>query len=240
LEDAEKRILAPVKSTYQSEMVNIGDGSHIRSISIKPTETKSHSAIPLVLVHGFGGGIGIWIKNLDTLSRHRPIYAFDLIGFGRSSRPSFSQCPIEAEGQFVDSIEKWRAAVGLEKFILLGHSMGAYLASAYAMKFPERVEHIVLADPWGFPEQPPDAAEKFVKRVPLWARTLIKIMEPFNPLAGIRAAGPWGPGLVAKMRPDFKRKYDSLFSDDTIHNYIYHCNAQTPSYDITTVLLIHN
>jgi pimeloyl-ACP methyl ester carboxylesterase len=196
LEDAEKRILAPVKSTYQSEMVNIGDGSHIRSISIKPTETKSHSAIPLVLVHGFGGGIGIWIKNLDTLSRHRPIYAFDLIGFGRSSRPSFSQCPIEAEGQFVDSIEKWRAAVGLEKFILLGHSMGAYLASAYAMKFPERVEHIVLADPWGFPEQPPDAAEKFVKRVPLWARTLIKIMEPFNPLAGIRAAGPWGKAML--------------------------------------------
>jgi pimeloyl-ACP methyl ester carboxylesterase len=35
-------------------------------------------------------------------------------------------------------MEGWRRAVGLEKFILLGHSMGGNLSAAYALKYPER------------------------------------------------------------------------------------------------------
>jgi len=50
--------------------------------------------------------------------------------------------------------------MGLEKIVLLGHSFGGYLSSAYAMKFPDRVEHLILADPWGFPERPDDLAQK--------------------------------------------------------------------------------
>lgn len=180
-------------------MVDIGDGCQIRSISINSSQLDTSSHIPLVLVHGFGGGVGIWIKNLDELSRHRSVYAFDVLGFGRSSRPKFSDCPVKAEDQLVESIEKWRAELGLEKFVLLGHSLGAYLASAYAIKFPERVEHVVLAEPWGFPEQPLDAAERFARRVPMWVRMMVRVMEPFNPLAGIRAAGPWGE-IVRQMQ----------------------------------------
>lgn len=42
-----------------------------------------------------------------------------------------------------------------------------------------------------------------------------------------------GPGLVNRFRPDFKRKFEDLFDDDTMTQYIYHCNAQTPRYAIT-------
>nr|XP_014339676.1 PREDICTED: abhydrolase domain-containing protein 4-like [Latimeria chalumnae] len=45
----------------------------------------------------------------------------------------------------------------------------------------------------------------------------------------LRIAGPWGPGLVQKFRPDIKRKFEHLFDDETITEYIYHCNAQSPS-----------
>lgn len=38
-----------------------------------------------------------------------------------------------------------------------------------------------------------------------------------------------GPGLVQRFRPDFKRKFADFFEDDTISEYIYHCNAQNPS-----------
>nr|KAF6498726.1 abhydrolase domain containing 4, N-acyl phospholipase B [Molossus molossus] len=37
------------------------------------------------------------------------------------------------------------------------------------------------------------------------------------------------PGLVQRFRPDFKRKFADFFEDDTISEYIYHCNAQNPS-----------
>jgi abhydrolase domain-containing protein 4 len=81
-------------------------------------------------------------------------------GFGRSSRCYFKTDNILAENQYIGAIEKWRQAMGLEKVVLLGHSFGGYLSSAYAIKFPDRVEHLILADPWGFPERPEDVSQK--------------------------------------------------------------------------------
>ncbi|XP_045907052.1 (Lyso)-N-acylphosphatidylethanolamine lipase isoform X2 [Micropterus dolomieu] len=195
---------------------------------------------PLVMVHGFGGGVGLWIRNLEALSRSRPVYAFDLLGFGRSSRPPFPSDAIKAEEQFVNSIEQWRQSVGLENMILLGHSLGGYLAASYAIQYPSRVSHLILVDPWGFPEQPQtqtpvsEGQTEVVKRPPLprWVKAIAAVVSLFNPLAVIRAAGPWGPGLVNRFRPDFKRKFEDLFDDDTMTQYIYHCNAQTPSGEV--------
>lgn len=140
------------------------------------------------MVHGFGGGIGLWAMNIDALAKDRTVYAFDVLGFGRSSRPQLSTDPEEAEVEFVDSIEQWRNEMGLENFVLLGHSFGGYLASSYALKYPSRVKHLVLADSWGFPEKPPE----FEFAIPLWIKVLVAVASPFNPLAGLRAAGPWG------------------------------------------------
>lgn len=63
--------------------------------------------------------------------------SFDL-GFGRSSRPVFSSDAMGAEREFVDAIEEWRKEVQLERFNLMGHSMGGFLATSYAIRFPSR------------------------------------------------------------------------------------------------------
>lgn len=99
---------------------------------------REESNFPLVMIHGFASGCGLWCKNLDALAKHRPVYVFDLLGFGRSSRPEFPNDPEEAEKQFINSVEEWRAAMKLEKFILLGHSLGGYIATSYAISHPNR------------------------------------------------------------------------------------------------------
>lgn len=226
-----------MKLPFRSQFVSIDSilgckGSHqIRTLQLGPgcpEEAVGDERVPLVLVHGFASGVALWLLNLDDLAQDRPVYAFDLLGFGRSSRPRLSRDSLEAEYQFVQSMEEWRAQVGLDRFVLLGHSMGGFLAASYALRFPERVSHLVLADPWGFPER--RLAARQALQLPSWVRVVSTLLSPFNPLAAVRIAGPWGPRLVEKIRPDIGRKYEHLVDDSqAIPRYIYHCNAQTPS-----------
>ncbi|AWP04589.1 putative abhydrolase domain-containing protein 4 [Scophthalmus maximus] len=238
LKTTESKILSCIQNDLWARFVTLPNQDRIWTLTLNNKGVRKPAApkTPLVMVHGFGGGVGLWIRNLDVLSRSRPVYAFDLLGFGRSSRPAFPSDAAKAEEQFVDSIEQWRKSVGLEDMILLGHSLGGYLATSYAIQYPSRVSHLILVDPWGLPERAQTQMEgtEVVKRPspPHWVKAIAAVVSLFNPLAVIRAAGPWGPGLVNRFRPDFKRKFEDLFDDDTMTQYIYHCNAQTPSGEV--------
>ncbi|KAF2899955.1 hypothetical protein ILUMI_06222 [Ignelater luminosus] len=117
--------------------------------------------------------------------------------------------------------------MNLDNFILLGHSMGGFLATSYALSYPDRVKHLILADPWGFAERP---LESQIKQIPLWVKVIAYTLSPFNPLAAVRAAGPWGQWVIDKARPDITRKFSGVLSEEgLITQYIYQCNSQTPS-----------
>ncbi|KAG7469816.1 hypothetical protein MATL_G00132790 [Megalops atlanticus] len=224
LKEAETRMLQSISSKFSQQHVHISNGNRIWTLMFN---VGARDATPVVLLHGFGGGVGLWALNLDALSQRRPVYALDLLGFGRSSRPQFSSDACEAEQQFVDSIEQWRATVGLEAMILVGHNLGGYLAASYSLRFPSRVKHLILVEPWGFPERPDTGDQD--RPIPVWIKALGAMLSPFNPLAGLRLAGPLGPMLVQTLRPDFKKKFSSMFNDNTVTEYIYHLNVQTPS-----------
>ena len=85
----------------------VGENDKLWSVICNPDK----GGTPLVMVHGMGGGVGLWSMNLEALAEKRPVFAFDLLGFGRSSRPSFSEDPQEAEDMFVESIENYRKSV---------------------------------------------------------------------------------------------------------------------------------
>ncbi|XP_071785530.1 (Lyso)-N-acylphosphatidylethanolamine lipase-like [Asterias amurensis] len=223
LQQAEESILSCIKTKYEGKFVPITSEDKLWTIKLNPSEASDKT--PVVLVHGFASGVGLWSLNLDALSEKQPLYAFDMLGFGRSSRPKMPNDPELAEKEFVDAMEKWRSKVGIEKMVLVGHSLGGYLTYSYSIQHPERVQHLVLADPWGFSEKPP--AEEL--RFPLWIRAIGAVATAFNPLSSIRAAGPWGPRLLKRARGDLSKKFIKLFDDDRICTYIYHCNAQQPS-----------
>ena len=142
------------------------------------------------MIHGLGAGLGIWVMNIKELSENRPVYAFDLLGFGRSSRPDFDEDPQTVEETFVNSIADTIKELGLEKCILIGHSFGGYLAYAYAIKHPEHVKSLVLVDPWGFTEKTQDWEQN--EAVPKWIKMMAAMLSPFNPYAVLRFVGPLG------------------------------------------------
>ncbi|XP_014380862.1 protein ABHD4 [Alligator sinensis] len=225
LKNVEARIMQCLRSPFMGRYVTLPNRARIWTVSLR--QERDESRTPLVLLHGFGGGVGLWVLNLDALGARRPLHAFDLLGFGRSSRPPFPRDAQEAEDAFVGSIEAWRQEMGLSSMILLGHSLGGFLAASYSLQYPERVKHLILVDPWGFPVRPADPSQTHAP--PTWVKAVAAVLGRSNPLAVLRVAGPWGPSLVQRFRPDFKQKFAEFFEDDTISEYIYHCNAQTPS-----------
>jgi len=147
---------------WNSELVQLaGKARALNEFSVvRPEESVDNN---LVMLHGYGAGLGFFYKNFEGLSR-RPnwkLYALDLLGMGRSSRPAFKinakekEDKIkEAESWFVDALEEWRIKRGIEKMTLLGHSLGGYMAVAYALKYPGHLNKLILASPVGIPEDP--------------------------------------------------------------------------------------
>ncbi|EGW04088.1 1-acylglycerol-3-phosphate O-acyltransferase ABHD5 [Cricetulus griseus] len=223
-------MLKCVPCTYKKEPVRISNGNRIWTLMFSHDIS---SKTPLVLLHGFGGGLGLWALNFEDLSTDRPVYAFDLLGFGRSSRPRFDSDAEEVENQFVESIEEWRCALGLNKMILLGHNLGGFLAAAYSLKYPSRFKPSQVVTVREGKRRGCSASSGFC------CRSCSDTAEVTQEIMSFRSSKeePSQEGascqnrlsLVQRLRPDFKRKYSSMFEDDTVTEYIYHCNVQTPS-----------
>ena len=229
LEEAETKMLSGLKIPYKNVMVKLRSGYTIRTLVLPAAEPCTPERLPLVMVQGFGAGVAFWVMNLTHLARHQTVYAIDVLGFGRSSRPQFPSDPAEAEKLFVDSLEDWRHEIGLEKFVLLGHSFGGYLVSAYTLAHTHRVRHLVLADPWGIAEKNSETEKSF--QIPWWARGILSVVLLMNPVAPLRGIGPLGPYILRKVRSDIGKKFDSFLDGEgyLAIDYLYHILAQTPS-----------
>lgn len=153
----------------QSSRFDLATPKHyLNMLSIKSTSPSSSAPPPTVILHGYGAGLGFFFQNFPALAkwagrRGADVYALDWLGMGRSARVPFTVKAkrddikgrvTEAESFFVDSLEEWRDKMGLEKMTLVGHSLGAYLSTVYALKYPTRVSKLVLLSPAGVPYDP--------------------------------------------------------------------------------------
>ncbi|KAH9843993.1 alpha/beta-hydrolase [Rhodofomes roseus] len=154
----------------ESKRVELDSPKHyINTFIMTPTsQATSSSRSPVVLLHGYGAGLGFFFQNFLALGqwagrRGTSVFALDWLGMGRSARVPFAVKAKrddidgrvnEAEGFFIDSLEQWRERMGLERMTLVGHSLGGYLSVAYALKYPTRVSKIILLSPAGVPRDP--------------------------------------------------------------------------------------
>ncbi|KAL1858892.1 hypothetical protein Daus18300_009761 [Diaporthe australafricana] len=147
---------------WRSTMVALsGKNRSLNEYSVERVDEPADET--LVMLHGYGAGLGFFYQNFEPITRVKGwrLYALDMLGMGNSSRPAFrikakdsAEKIQEAEGFFVDALEEWRKIRKIEKFTLLGHSLGGYLATAYALKYPGHLNKLILASPVGIPEDP--------------------------------------------------------------------------------------
>lgn len=97
---------------------------------------------PVVLVHGLGGSIENWVKNIDPLARSHRVYAPDLKGFGRTDKTPL----LRDLDELVQFIGDFMQVMHIEKASLVGNSLGGGLVLQFAVNFPQKVAKLVLVD----------------------------------------------------------------------------------------------
>jgi pimeloyl-ACP methyl ester carboxylesterase len=104
------------------------------------------SGSPVVFTHSMAGTAAHWSAQLEHLRTARRVVAFDLRGHGGSEAPKNREYAITALAGDIGAVAD---ALRLDRFALVGHSMGGGVALAYAGAHPERVERLLLLDPIG-------------------------------------------------------------------------------------------
>lgn len=110
---------------------------------------------PVLFVHSFAGNSTHWKAQLQHLRKTRRAAAMDLRGHGRSQAPKTGDYAIESLAADIGAVAD---ALRLQRFVLVGHSMGGAAAAAYASKHPERVAGLVLVGAPG--KSPPEATQQ--------------------------------------------------------------------------------
>jgi proline iminopeptidase len=107
----------------------------------------SGAGTPLVVANG-GPGFDHSYMHLsdvwDTMAKTRKVVLYDQRGVGRSSPVAAgASCTLRDQ---IDDLEALRAHIGVERMDLLGHSWGGYLVMAYAARYPQHIERLLIVD----------------------------------------------------------------------------------------------
>jgi len=101
--------------------------------------------LPLLTLHGGPGFPHDYLTSLAGLAAERPVIFYDQLGCGRSDRPDDpSLWTVE---RFVEEVHQVVAALGLDRYHLLGQSWGSMLATDFALTRPAGLVSLILASP---------------------------------------------------------------------------------------------
>jgi pimeloyl-ACP methyl ester carboxylesterase len=107
---------------------------------------QAGSGPDLILIHGVTGDLSIWFlcDAMTELARTHRVTAFDLRGHGYSDAPPNGYTSHDQAGDVLALMD----AIGASRAKLVGHSFGAVIALHAAVLAPERIEAVVLSDPY--------------------------------------------------------------------------------------------
>jgi pimeloyl-ACP methyl ester carboxylesterase len=120
-----------------------------RYVSVNGINTRywqmGDSGSKLILLHGGNGSIEFWLYNMASLSQYHQVYAFDMVGSGKSDYPDRSY----SLGDQAEFLLGLMLALDIDAATLIGNSMGGGVALEFTKLYPERVDRLVLVASMG-------------------------------------------------------------------------------------------
>ena len=110
--------------------------------SLRIHYVRHGEGLPLVLLHGWPEFWLTWRKNILPLAEGFDVVAPDLRGFGDSDKPALPDRPGDLLKDYVEDLRGLADALGFERFGIVSHDVGAYVAQAFARGYPERLSGI--------------------------------------------------------------------------------------------------
>jgi pimeloyl-ACP methyl ester carboxylesterase len=103
----------------------------------------SQEGVPMLLLHGYSNEAHIWDDFIPTVSSHYRVLALDLRGHGDSDwHPEAAY----AYSNHVEDVEAIVATLGIERLVVIGHSLGGRIAMLYGGRNPEKLAGLVIVD----------------------------------------------------------------------------------------------
>jgi pimeloyl-ACP methyl ester carboxylesterase len=162
---------------------------------------------PLILLHGNGSMIQDFQSSglIDLAAKNYRVIVFDRPGFGHSDRPRNVIWTPEAQA---DLIKRALERLGVSNAMVLGHSWGASVAVAMALKYPELVRGLVLASGYYYPTARADVVALSAPAVPLVGDVVSLTLSPIisRVMWPLMMAEIFGPRSVPKKFEGFPKE----------------------------------
>ena len=112
-------------------------------ITYREAGEKNKKGPPLVLLHGINIHSGIWGYQFDHFAKTHHVIAWDAPSYGGSA-PRITEANADV-GIYAQAFNEFLDGLGLDKVILIGHSLGGVIGTRIAGDFPERLAALVLS-----------------------------------------------------------------------------------------------
>ncbi|MBE8965332.1 alpha/beta hydrolase [Nostocales cyanobacterium LEGE 12452] len=136
---------------------------------------------PIIFLHGAWNESSQWLSVMESLAQDFHCFAPDLLGFGESENPNIHHS-IDLQ---VECLAEFLQAVKLEKVYLVGHSLGGWIAASYALKYPEKVDGLVLLAPEGVEIAGQEEYCQKMRRLLNYPPLVVKLLRSLSPLTKI-------------------------------------------------------
>ena len=139
----------PLENTVSAESLAEADSKFIEVNGIRVHYKQfGESEKTFILLHGFGASVFSWREVMEPLSQFGTVIAYDRPAFGLTERPMEwkGENPYSQDAQ-VELVIGLMDALGVEKATLVGNSAGGTVSMLAALKYPERIESLILVDP---------------------------------------------------------------------------------------------